>query len=177
MGINNERGIWGRYYTFFTKVLVRCLVGMVVLSLPSQGQMVPTSFQSEMFSFYIQLTVFYFFLTDHWTSTSKSLKRKSENKQTFNEEIWARQTCLTGEIDSIAISTLTRFPLVVNKCNYGNVLHHWEKLGYYPLKITFFYIKTDLRKESNTSRSSKCVKIGHTEDGLLLQFTKKTHEE
>ena len=42
---------------------------------------VHTSFQSEMFSFYFQLTIFYFFLTDHWTSTSKSLKKKSENKQ------------------------------------------------------------------------------------------------
>ena len=40
----------------------------------------PTSFQSEMFCFYFKLTAFYVFLTDHWTSTMKSLPYVSITK-------------------------------------------------------------------------------------------------
>lgn len=84
------------------------------------------------------------------------------------------QTHLKEKIDSSARLTLTRFPLIKSEYNNGNILYHWEKVGYYPLKQHFFLTKEAFKSGKNQIQVGH-VNIfgpGYTEDGLLLQFKK-----
>ena len=60
--------------------------------------------------FYFELNFFYFFLSDHWTSTRKSF-RKSQNTNTKWRSLSLAITHLTEKIDSISRLMLTWFPL------------------------------------------------------------------
>lgn len=57
-------------------------------------------------SLYFELTIFYFFSSDHWTSTSKSF-RKSQNSNTKWRSLSHAITQLTEKIDSINRLMLT----------------------------------------------------------------------
>lgn len=70
----------------------------------------PLSFLFRWFDFTLNSIFFYFFSSDHWTSTSKSF-RKSQNTKTKWRSLSYAITHLTEKIDSINRLTLTWFPL------------------------------------------------------------------